>query len=315
LIATAACGGDDSDEAGGDAAAEATLRPQEATAEDADMVATEGSARAGVEGSDAPIDIGAIGNDVIVEMHVVMSTDDLARSVASITANASALGGGIASSNVNYGERDGNGGSDGGHAVLVVKVPPGDVARLLEGLDTTGTVLSIDQSAQDVTEQLVDLEVRIANARQSVVNVRQFMESTSNLTELVTLEAELTRRQTELEQLEAQERNLSDRVAMATITVEVVPTEAVPEGEPADGIGDAFSKGWDAFVAAGFAIVFVLAVLAPFLVIALALGVILWFVTRRRPARSAARPGAERAVARADTEALSDENENATPVG
>ena len=113
--------------------------------------------------------------------------------------------------------------------MLVVKVPPQSVDSLLAGLDDTGTVQSINQSAQDVTEQLIDLDVRIDNARQSVANVREFMDRTENLNELVALEGELTRRQTDLEQLEAQQRNLSDRVALSTVTIEVVPTASVPE--------------------------------------------------------------------------------------
>ena len=64
--------------------------------------------------------------------------------------------------------------------MLVVKVPPDSVDRLLRrARRRTGTVQSINQSAQDVTDQLVDLDVRIANARTSVANVREFMDSTT----------------------------------------------------------------------------------------------------------------------------------------
>ena len=85
-----------------------------------------------------------------------------------------------------------------------MKVPPGGVERSSTASTTSAPCCSIDQSAQDVTDQLVDLDVRIANARQSVTNVRGFMDRDARTsTELVTLEAELTRRQTELEQLEA----------------------------------------------------------------------------------------------------------------
>ena len=127
---------------------------------------------------------------------------------------------------------------------------------------------SINQSAQDVTEQLVDLDVRISNARQSVANVREFMDRTENLNELVALEGELTRRQTDLERLEAQQRNLSDRVALSTITIEVVPTASVPEpvDDDADTIGDAFRTGLGRVRRLrSSAIGFVLAVALPFL--------------------------------------------------
>ena len=283
-----------------------------------------GDAAATDRAAEGGFDIGVVGRDVIVEMRVVVSSDDIERTVASVMASAATLGGGVASSDVNYGN-DAVTGSQG-YAVLVVKVPPESVDRLLSGLDDTGTVQSINQSAQDVTEQLVNLDVRIRNARQSVANVREFMDRTENLNELVTLESELTRRQTELEQLEAQQRNLSDRVALSTITIEVVPTASVPEppAEPEanDGIGDALESGWDAFTALVFGIGFVLAATLPFLVTGLLLALVAWLLVRRRDTRRSAAhpslaanplPAPETAT---DEDSSADETEDApTPVG
>lgn len=301
-VALAGCAGGDDDAA--DEAALDAAPPVEmpvGVAPDADLG---GVARA--ESDDEPgtidpgtidpgtIDFGIIGRDVMIEMHVLMSTDDISRSVASITANAAALGGGIASSDIDYGDIVDGGDSSGdareatenpgGYALLVVKVPPDAIDRLLEGLDSTGTVLSVNQSAQDVTEQLIDLDVRISNARQSVATVREFMDRTENLSELVTLEGELTRRQTELEQLEAQQRSLSERVALSTVTIEIVPTASVPVDEPDQGIGDAFGDGWDAFLAFVFAVTYVLAVVAPFVLVAGLGALVVWRIAgRRRP--------------------------------
>ena len=232
-------------------------------------------------GTDLGFDQGVIGRDVIIEMAVSMSSDDIQHTVATITASAKTLGGGIASSDVDYGNRAGVG-SDEGYAVLVIKVPPASVTRLLDGLDDAGVVESINQSAQDVTDQLIDLDVRISNARQSVANVREFMDRTNNLNELVALEGELTRRQTELERLEAQQRNLGDRVEFSTITINVSPTATVaePAATTDDTIGDAFRTGLDAFVGFVFVIAFVLAISLPFLLLGLlALG-LLWMGLR-----------------------------------
>ncbi len=241
--------------------------------------------QSGERPAEGGFDIGVVGRDVIIEMRVVVSSDDIQRTVASVTAAASTLGGGIASSDVDFGGGENN----EGFAVLVVKVPPGEVDRMLAGLDDTGVVQSINQSAQDVTEQLVDLDVRIANARTSVDNVRQFMERTENLSELVSLEAELTRRQTDLEQLEAQQRNIVDRVALSTITIEIVPSASVPEPvvEEDESIGDAFRSGWNAFAAFMFGIGFVIAATLPFLALALMVAAAIWLWIRRRDRRAA----------------------------
>jgi hypothetical protein len=247
-----------------------------------------GPARQEVPGGTTGIDLGQIGEDVIVEMHVTVSSDDIQRAVSSVSARAAALGGGVASSDVNYGNPVTDG-SESGYAVLVVKVPPAAVDELMSGIERIGSIQSLDQSAQVVTEQLVDLEVRIANARESVENVRAFMERAANLNDLVTLESELMRRQTELEQLEAQERNLSERVAFSTVTVEFVPTAAVPvpADHDDDTLADALRRGWDGFTTVIWGIGYVLAVLLPFLVVgALVASAALWAARRRVAARS-----------------------------
>jgi hypothetical protein len=283
-LALAACGGDDNDSSG-DASMEApAAAPSAVDASDGGFVGTADEEAEATSDTGGGFDIGVVGRDVIIEMHVVVSSDNVQRTVSSIMAQASALGGGVASSDVNYGSQ-GRFGDDQGYAVLVVKVPPESVDSLLAGLDDTGTVQSINQSAQDVTEQLIDLDVRISNARQSVANVREFMDRTENLNELVTLEGELTRRQTELERLEAQQRNLSDRVALSTVTIEVVPTASVPELIDDDSIGDAFEQGWDAFTGFIFGIGYVLALLLPFLVVGAIAASVAWVLVRRRNRR------------------------------
>ncbi|MFZ8998338.1 MAG: DUF4349 domain-containing protein [Ilumatobacteraceae bacterium] len=283
VTALAACSGDDDN-----ASYESAAIEEPAAAEPAEYAAdTDAAYRVGDGADDAStaIDLGTIGRDVIIEMNVTLASDDIARSVAAIAARASTLGGGVASSQVDYGDPTDDGSDPEGYrgyAVLVVKVPPERIDDLLAGLEQTGTIRSINQSALDVTEQLVDLDVRIENARESVANVRSFMDRAEDLGELVSLEAELTRRQTELERLEAQQRNLSERVALSTVTVEIVPTSSLPEpDDDGDSIADAFARGIDAFVEFVRVVVLVLAVIFPFLVV-LAIAVTVAVAVRRR---------------------------------
>ena len=232
----AGCAGDD-DDASSDAATEtvATVagRAGEGALSVSDDAPPADAAPRATPPAQGGFELGAIGRDVIVELRVQMETDDIARTVAAITADAVNAGGGVASSDISYGTADPDGAAaGGGHAVLVIKVPPTEVARVLGNLDGTGRVLSVQQSAQDVTDQLIDLDVRIANKRESVENVRKMMGQTTDLGQLVTLENELTWRQTELEQLEAQQRNLGDRVALSTLTIEIRPSAAPGAATP-----------------------------------------------------------------------------------
>ena len=164
------------------------------------------------------------------------------------------------------------------------------LGAVLIGLDEIGTVLSSNQQAQDVTDQLVDLAVRISNAEQSVERVRGFLDEATDLRQMVDLESELTRRQTDLERLLATQANLTERVALSTLTIDVFPTTAAPVAadEGSDSIGDAFRSGWSTFLGVLFAVGFVLAILAPFLALAALVLLIASIVSRPWRHRSTA---------------------------
>lgn len=295
VLALAACFGGDEESA--ESAPEITTAAAMVMEDDAGGF-SKGEEGAREQSSLGGFDIGVIGRDVIIEMQVLVSSDNIQRTVASIMADVSALGGGVAFSNIDYGAW--TDGDASGSATLVVKVPPEGIDRLLAKLDDTGTVRSISQSAQDVTEQLIDLDVRIRNARESAARVREFMDLTEKLSDLVVLEGELTRRQTDLERLEAQQRNLSERVALSTVTIDIVPTATVDEEDDPDTIGEAFSTGWDIFVVVVSRTGLVLAVLTPFLVVGAVLALLVRFVVRRRRARTGTAPPTSPPVDRTD---------------
>ena len=310
-----ACGGSDSNDES--AVGEATAQT-EAPADSGDERLTGADSAAAVPEATAPsadsgagalggadltgTDLTTLGRDIAIEMHVTMTSDDLRRTVQGIMRAASSHGGAVFASDIDYGDAsegdDSGDAAETGRATLTVKVPPAELGAVLTGLDELGTVLSTNQQAQDVTDQLVDLTVRIRNAEQSVDRVREFLEATTDLRQMVDLEAELTRRQTDLERLLATQSNITDRVALSTLTIDVYPATATPDpvDDDSDGIGDAFRSGWDAFLGALFAVGFVLAILAPFLALAALILAIAWIVARPRRRRPVA-PGAVAATA------------------
>ncbi|MDQ3470208.1 MAG: DUF4349 domain-containing protein, partial [Actinomycetota bacterium] len=149
------------------------------------------------------------------------------------------------------------------------------------------TVSAYEQLAEDVSEQLTDLDTRIANERASIERVRALIESAASLQDLVFLENELTTRETTLETLLASQRGLEDRVAMSTLTIDITPTPVIPidavattVADSRPGIVDALADGWNVFVGAIFSILLVLAVALPFLLTALVVLVTALFARR-----------------------------------
>ncbi|MEU2240132.1 DUF4349 domain-containing protein [Streptomyces sp. NPDC018338] len=178
---------------------------------------------------------------------------------------------------------------------VVLRVPQEQYDAVLTELAGTGKLLARKADAKDVTEQVVDVESRIATQRASVARVRALMQRAEKLADVVTLEGELSRRQADLESLLAQQSSLKDRTTLATITLELTEKEKPgadkEEDEGRPGFGDALSGGWNALVGALAWIGLVLAALAPWLALALIV-FLLWrhLIRPRRAARTVPAP-------------------------
>ncbi|MFH8559650.1 DUF4349 domain-containing protein [Streptomyces sp. NPDC017988] len=175
---------------------------------------------------------------------------------------------------------------------LVLRVPQATYEDVLKSLEGTGRLIDREAKAQDVTDQVVDVESRVKTQRASVARVRELMDKATKLSDVVTLEGELSTRQADLESLLAQRAALKDRTSMATITLSLTESARQTDGGGDDTtFGDALAGGWDAFVTGLRWIGIALAAALPFAATA-ALLLLLWLrVTRRR----ATRPGPDSA--------------------
>ena len=100
---------------------------------------------------------------------------------------------------------------------LAVPAKRGDEA--LKALAKTGSLESVSIDGEDVTEQTTDLAVRLDNLEKSRQRLLALLEKAGKVEEMVKVEKELTRVTTELERLQAQQKNLRGRVEYITIYV------------------------------------------------------------------------------------------------
>lgn len=285
-------------EAAAPAATEAPAAEAPAAAED-QAPAPGGEAGTGL----APGSVNA-GRRIIYTGTTQIETPNVKEAVQRITALVDSRGGAIAESTLDFA-------AELPRAVMTVKLPPNSLGDFFTELDKIGTVIGGGQQSQDVTSQIVDLDARILGAIASVERAREFLDKSTNIAELSQLEAQLTERETTLEQLRAQQQSLKDRVASATLTIELTTpappppsttTTTLPPVEPAGlealqdkPVSNAFSKGWKAF--SGFVkfIAVVFGLLAPFLAMAfLIVAPIVWWNrrrARRNPSRQTGGPG------------------------
>lgn len=291
VVALGACsgtGGDDASVAGYGGAEAASATTMVASARGVAPAPAAASPQPPPQQETAPV---AAGEALAITARATVRAQDVQAAVERVSAAVAAHGGRITAADVHH-AADGDD-PTASRATLVLAVPPDQMGAVRAALDDAGEVLSYEQEAQDVAKQLTDLASRITNQRASIARIRELYASAADLEAIVRIEAELTDRETTLEQLLASQAALEGRVAMATLTVEI--TAAPAAAAPADddpGLADALAGGWSAFAGALFAVVLVLTAAMPFVLTALAVAlVVLWILRRaQRPRDPVATP-------------------------
>jgi Domain of unknown function (DUF4349) len=180
-------------------------------------------------------------------------------------------------------------------ATLVLRVPADRFASTLDRLAKLGTEENRQVQADDVTEQLVDLDARIATQQASVDRIRALLAQAQNIGEIVSLESELTNRQAELDSLTQRRATMSGLVELATITVVLhEPSSPGPADETETGFLAGLRAGWDGFLASVTIVVTIAGWLVPWAIaIGIPLLVIVSIVRRRRRRAVAVPPAAD----------------------
>ncbi|MCE5229856.1 DUF4349 domain-containing protein [bacterium] len=108
------------------------------------------------------------------------------------------------------------------HATLesvTFRVPPQRFDEALKSLAGMGQVIDRDISSQDVTDQYVDVEIRIKTAEESRDRLRVLLTKAVKAEDLLKIEADIRRLTEEIERMKGQLRLLANQVDLATITV------------------------------------------------------------------------------------------------
>ena len=110
------------------------------------------------------------------------------------------------------------GGATGSGRTLTatLRVPADQLDATLAEVKTLGRVESESQSGQNVTSQYVDLQARLSNARNTEQRLTDLLRNrTGKLSDVLEVEQELDRVRGEIEQMEAERKNMSNQVSFA----------------------------------------------------------------------------------------------------
>jgi hypothetical protein len=219
---------------------------------------------------------------------VTVATSDVRRAIDDTLAAVERNGASVYTADVNIGNERKDGSVDGS-GYFVVKVPPEQLEPLITDLGSTvGTISGRTQDTSDVTDQLVDLDIRIGVERDVIERFQVLLTQATEFQDIVEIERVISERTIALEQLLASQRTLEGRVELSTLTVTLQYVAPTPEpATTTNSITDAWRTGWDVFIGIVFAIGLVLAVAAPFLATGALVLTAIWLVGRRRSRRVA----------------------------
>ena len=202
-----------------------------------------------------------------------VQVDSLEAGIAAVRRMAARVGGYVASSTQHGGQEQVR------EASLEVKIPSARWDAALSALAPLGKVETVSVSAEDVGEEFVDVQARVANARRLEGRLLQLLEQrTGKLDEVLGVERELARVREDIERYEGRLRYLGSRTAMSTLTVQLhEPRPVVGTYPGASILGGAVRDAWRNFM---LFLAWLIASLG-FLVPIAALGWLGWRIGRR----------------------------------
>jgi hypothetical protein len=166
-------------------------------------------------------------------------------------------------------------------STVTLRVPSTAFEKVIGQLGNGGTVQDETRSASDVTSQVVDTGTRISAQQASIARITDLMKNATNLSDVVSLEGELSKREADLESMQAQLAALNDQVSLSTITVTFLVPEA-PAAAPVvakhqNALQRGLHDGWQAFMGTVKVVLVIVGVVLPFAVLA----AVLWWPVRR----------------------------------
>jgi hypothetical protein len=181
-------------------------------------------------------------------------------------------------------------------AVITFKIPATVYSATLAELTGTGlgTQLSLQQQAQDVTQQVADVGSRVASDEAAITALRALLNRAGSVGGLLSVQDQINSEESDLESMLAQQQALNHETAYATVTLTLVGPKAAAKAKakrkpaPPPGLAGGLSGGWRAFRLTVDWLLAIIGAVAPFAAVVVIVGFGAWW-TRRRLGRAGRR--------------------------
>jgi hypothetical protein len=114
-------------------------------------------------------------------------------------------------------------------ASVQLKIPvPAYQATLSQLEGGLGTQLSLQQQAQDVTQQVADVNSQVTSDEAAIAQLRALLSHAGSVSDLLSVQNQINAEESSLETMQAQQRALSHEVSYATVTLTILGSKAKP---------------------------------------------------------------------------------------
>jgi len=183
-------------------------------------------------------------------------------------------------------------------ATVQLKIPVASYQAILGQLaGGLGTQLSLQEQAQDVTQQVADVNSQVTSDQAAIVQLRALLSRAGSVGDLLDVQNQINNEESALEAMQAQQRALSHETSYATVTLTILGPKAKPvphHTKAPPSLAGGLGAGWHALkVSLSWTLAF-LGAIAPFAAIAAIAGYAIYrarrWMLRRRPAPRPAAP-------------------------
>ena len=285
LAVAVGCTSDNGDEAGG--AGGGGEAPARAAAEDSASLKDTGGGSVAVA-DPVPSTLPQVGPQIVqtASLRLAVKRGEFDAAIDEAGSVAAGLGGFVVSSTASQGSE-----KRLVRGTIVVRVPSGSYDEAIEALRNLGKVEARTESGQDVSQEFVDLGARIRHLQAVESQLLELLDRANSVAAALAVQRQLSQVQLELERARGRLQYLDDRVAFATISLEI-HEQVLPVAQKEDGgfgIVEAWKKAGQGFLAVvGWTLV-VLATAAP-IVVLMALAFLLGRLALKRFSWPARRP-------------------------
>ena len=169
-----------------------------------------------------------------------------------------------------------------------VRVPAEHYTAFLERAGEAGSVLNLNESAQDITLDYVDVQARLESLQNQKRRLEVLADKADTTADLLEIENQLSQVQYQLESYTRQMKAMDNQVDYCTVDISLSEVVTLtPRGVTfGERVSDAFTGGWNAFAAfVQDAVIALIYVLPGLVVLGAVLAAVAALVRRRRAKR------------------------------